>query len=194
MFVTCDPTLPRGERTFERQFRTECVRPPGPLTDASDLLFQGGAGDGTLDAWTNLGYINHDLTLFKNFRINGGRNFQVRDRGLQPVQHRAVAGCGHGRHVQLSRPANRPIRTLERSPGCAPVRSASSSSASDSRSDVREVPAAAHRLAAAGNAPSSFSRRAVRPSGFMKITMRIRTWLAVALLRDQASRCWRPIT
>src|SRR5690606_22157336 len=30
-FVVCDPNLPRSERTFERQFRTECVRPPGPM-------------------------------------------------------------------------------------------------------------------------------------------------------------------
>ena len=27
--------------------------------------------------WTNLGYVNHDLTLFKNFRA-GGKNVQVR--------------------------------------------------------------------------------------------------------------------
>jgi hypothetical protein len=26
--VSCDPNLARGERTFERQFRTECVAPP----------------------------------------------------------------------------------------------------------------------------------------------------------------------
>lgn len=32
----------------------------------------------TLDAWTNLGYVNHDLTLFKNFRMSNGRNAQIR--------------------------------------------------------------------------------------------------------------------
>ena len=26
--ITCDPNLPRGDRTFERQFRTECIAPP----------------------------------------------------------------------------------------------------------------------------------------------------------------------
>ena len=78
VIVTCDPNLPRGERTFERQFRTECIAPPGPLTDPSDTLYQGtGKGAGTLDAWTSLGYVNHDLTLFKNFR-KGGRTLQVR--------------------------------------------------------------------------------------------------------------------
>jgi hypothetical protein len=77
--VTCDPNLPRSERTFERQFRTECVAPPGPLTDPGDTLYQGtGKGAGTLDVWTSLGYVNHDLTLFKNFRMGGGRNLQIR--------------------------------------------------------------------------------------------------------------------
>jgi hypothetical protein len=76
--ITCDPSLPRGDRTFDRQFRTECIAPPGPLTDPKDTLYQGtGKGEGTLDVWTNLGYINHDLTLFKNFR-HGGKNLQVR--------------------------------------------------------------------------------------------------------------------
>ena len=73
--LTCDPNLPRSERTFERQFRTECVRPPGPLTDPADTLYQGSALG---DEWVSLGYVNHDLTLFKNFAIGGGRNLQIR--------------------------------------------------------------------------------------------------------------------
>lgn len=77
-FVTCDPNLPRSERTFDRQFRTECIKPAGPSTDPNDTLYEGGPGAGTLDAWTNLGYVNHDLTLFKNFRMRNGRNAQVR--------------------------------------------------------------------------------------------------------------------
>jgi hypothetical protein len=77
-FITCDPNLPRSERTFTRQFRTECIRPAGPVTNASDVFFEGGAGEGTLDAWTTLGYINHDLTLFKNVRLGDGRNLQLR--------------------------------------------------------------------------------------------------------------------
>jgi hypothetical protein len=76
--ITCDPTLPRSERTFERQFKTECIAPPGPRTDPNDTFYQGtGKGEGTLDVWTNLGYVNHDMTLFKNFR-HGGKNIQVR--------------------------------------------------------------------------------------------------------------------
>ena len=72
--LTCDPNLPRKERTFDRQFRTECIRPPGPLTDPNDRLYQGSALG---DEWTQLGFVNHDLVLFKNFALGGGRNFRV---------------------------------------------------------------------------------------------------------------------
>ncbi len=72
--LTCDPNLPRGERTFERQFRTECVRPPGPLTDPNDTLYQGSALG---DEWVQLGFVNHDMTLFKNFSFAGNRTLRV---------------------------------------------------------------------------------------------------------------------
>ena len=72
--IVCDPNLPRSERTFDRQYRTECVRPPGPLTDPADTLYQGtGVGAGQEDARLGLGYINHDMTLLKNFNIGEGR-------------------------------------------------------------------------------------------------------------------------
>jgi len=73
--LVCDPNLPRSERTFDRQFRTECVRPPGPLTNASDTLYQGSALG---DEWVSLGYVNHDITLFKNFGLGHGRSFEFR--------------------------------------------------------------------------------------------------------------------
>jgi hypothetical protein len=77
--IVCDPNLPRSERTFERQYKTECVRPPGPLTDPSDTLYQGtGVGHGQEDARMSLGYINHDLTLMKNFSLGSVRVLQVR--------------------------------------------------------------------------------------------------------------------
>jgi hypothetical protein len=38
--LVCDPNLPRSQRTFDRQFRTECIQPPGPLTNPSDTLYQ----------------------------------------------------------------------------------------------------------------------------------------------------------
>ena len=79
VIIVCDPNLPRSERTFDRQYKTECVRPPGPLTDPADTLYQGtGVGAGQEDARMGLGYINHDMTLMKNFSLGGGRNLQVR--------------------------------------------------------------------------------------------------------------------
>jgi len=73
--LVCDPNLPRNERTFDRQFRTECVRPPGPLTDPADTLYQGSALG---DEWTNLGFVNHDVVLFKNFAMRAGRSIEFR--------------------------------------------------------------------------------------------------------------------
>ena len=31
--LVCDPTLPRSERTFERQFKTECIQPGGGASE-----------------------------------------------------------------------------------------------------------------------------------------------------------------
>lgn len=73
--LTCDPTLPRSERTDQRQFRTECVTFGGPTTTPGDIYYLGGS---TADEWRNLGYVNHDLTLFKNFAMGGQRRLQVR--------------------------------------------------------------------------------------------------------------------
>ena len=71
----CDPNLPRGDRTEERQLRTECVRPAGPTSDPSDTLYQ---GTSLGDEWRGLGYVNHDITFFKNFAMGGQRNLQIR--------------------------------------------------------------------------------------------------------------------
>jgi len=70
---TCDPNLPRGERTMERQFRTECVAPP------TDALYLGDSvGDELHLANNNLGFINWDISLFKNVPLGGSRNLQLR--------------------------------------------------------------------------------------------------------------------
>ena len=69
--LTCDPNIPRSERTFERQFRTECIKPGGGPSDPYYL------GTSTNDEFMGLGYINHDVTFFKNFAI-GSRNLQFR--------------------------------------------------------------------------------------------------------------------
>lgn len=69
--LVCDPNLPRGERSFDRQFRTECIRPGGGPNDPFYL------GTSTNDEYHPPGYINHDITFFKNFAI-GSRSLQFR--------------------------------------------------------------------------------------------------------------------
>jgi len=67
--VTCDPNLPRSERTFERQFRTECVAPP---TDPFRL------GTSTFDEYLGPGYVNWDFSIFKSVPLGGVRQLQFR--------------------------------------------------------------------------------------------------------------------
>jgi hypothetical protein len=67
--ITCDPNLPRGERTFERQFRTECVAPP---TDQFRL------GTATNDEYLGPGYVNWDISAFKHVPLGGARRLQLR--------------------------------------------------------------------------------------------------------------------
>jgi hypothetical protein len=70
--LVCDPNLPASERTFDRQFRTECVRPGGGPDDPYYM------GTSTNDEYHPPGYINHDMTFFKNFQVLGTRTLQFR--------------------------------------------------------------------------------------------------------------------
>jgi hypothetical protein len=65
----CDPNLPRGERTFDRQFRSECVAPP------SDRFL---LGTSLGDEYLTPGYMNWDISLFKNIPVGGTRRLQLR--------------------------------------------------------------------------------------------------------------------
>jgi len=67
--LTCDPNLPKGERTFERQFRTECIAPP------SDQFRLGTA---TNDEYLGPGYMNWDLSAFKSVPLGATRRLQLR--------------------------------------------------------------------------------------------------------------------
>jgi hypothetical protein len=69
--LVCNPNLPASERTFDRQFKTECIKPGGGPNDPFYL------GTSTNDEYNPPGYINHDITLFKNFAI-GTRSLQFR--------------------------------------------------------------------------------------------------------------------
>jgi hypothetical protein len=68
VLLTCDPNLPRGERTPERWFNTACVARPGrgDFGNASRLPIRGP------------GINNWDLTVFKNFPIKGRTHLQFR--------------------------------------------------------------------------------------------------------------------
>lgn len=67
--IVCDPDLPRSERTFERQFRTECIAPP-------DDQFHFGTARG--DEFHGSGYMNWDISAFKNVGLGGSRRLQFR--------------------------------------------------------------------------------------------------------------------
>jgi hypothetical protein len=67
--ILCDPILPRGERTFERQFKTECVGPP---TDEFRL------GNSSNDEYIGPGFMNWDISFFKNIPMGGTRRLQLR--------------------------------------------------------------------------------------------------------------------
>jgi hypothetical protein len=67
--ITCNPNLPRGERTFQRQFRTECVAPP---TDQHRL------GTAMNDEYLGPGFMNWDISVFKNVPMGGTRQLQFR--------------------------------------------------------------------------------------------------------------------
>jgi hypothetical protein len=67
--IVCDPNLPRSQRTFERQFKTECVAPP---TDQYRL------GTATNDEYLGPGYMNWDISVFKSVPMGGSRRLQLR--------------------------------------------------------------------------------------------------------------------
>ena len=66
---SCDPNLPSSERTFQRQFRTECVAPP---SDSFRL------GTALNDEYLGPGYVNWDFSLYKNVPLGSGARLQFR--------------------------------------------------------------------------------------------------------------------
>lgn len=67
--ILCDPYLPRGDRSFDRQFKTECIGPP------SDQLR---LGDALGDEYHGPGYMNWDISFFKYVPMGGNRRLQLR--------------------------------------------------------------------------------------------------------------------
>ncbi len=67
--VVCDPTLPRSERTFDKQFKTECIKAP------SDPLR---LGNSLGDELQGPGFMNWDISFFKNVPMGATRRLQFR--------------------------------------------------------------------------------------------------------------------
>jgi hypothetical protein len=67
--LTCDPNIPRGERTFEHQFNVACIAPP---TDQFRL------GTSTNDEYLGPGFMNWDISAFKNIPMGATRRLQLR--------------------------------------------------------------------------------------------------------------------
>ncbi len=90
--VVCDPSLPRSERTFDRQFRTECIKAP-----ADGLRLGNSLGD----ELQGPGFMNWDISFFKNVPMGGDAAAAVPRRALQRLRHRPVERRQHRRDVRL---------------------------------------------------------------------------------------------
>ncbi|HYT64971.1 MAG TPA: carboxypeptidase regulatory-like domain-containing protein [Vicinamibacterales bacterium] len=62
--IVCDPTLPKSQRTYSRQFKTECIAPP------SDQFRLGNAKN---DEFHGPGFMNWDISFFKNIPLGASR-------------------------------------------------------------------------------------------------------------------------
>ena len=67
--LTCDPNIPRGERTFEHQFNVACISPP------TDQFRLGTSGN---DEYLGPGFMNWDISAFKNIPMGATRRLQLR--------------------------------------------------------------------------------------------------------------------
>jgi outer membrane receptor protein involved in Fe transport len=67
--IVCDVNIPRGDRSFDRQFATECVK---PASDPNRL------GNAKNDEYQGPGYINWDFSFFKFIPMGGTRRLQLR--------------------------------------------------------------------------------------------------------------------
>ncbi len=81
--VIADPRLPRGERTFSRNFNTEAFAPPqvGTIGNAAKDLFRGP------------GINNWDTSMFKTFAVHGERwKMQIRMETYNTFNHTQFSG------------------------------------------------------------------------------------------------------
>jgi carboxypeptidase family protein len=67
--ILCDPNIPAGDRSFDKQFNTACISPP---TDQYRL------GNAHGDEYLGPGFSNWDISFFKNVPFGGSRRLQLR--------------------------------------------------------------------------------------------------------------------
>jgi len=77
IFLTDDPNLPKSERTFSRNFRTEVVRAPA----------RGTLGNAARSNLRGPGINNWDIALFKNFPVREGIKVQFRGEFYNAFNH-----------------------------------------------------------------------------------------------------------
>ena len=82
--IVCNPNVSRGDRTFARQFNTDCVKPPSDafrlgnaLYDEYHAAFVGSIPE-KYDEYLGPGFMNWDISLFKNIPVGGTRRLQLR--------------------------------------------------------------------------------------------------------------------
>ena len=97
VILVCDPNLPRNERTFDRQFRTECMRPAGPSSEAADMLYQGTRSGTSCSGWDT------STTTSRCSRTSRWRIVVTCKSGSRctSVQHGTGRHDRYGRDVQL---------------------------------------------------------------------------------------------
>jgi hypothetical protein len=67
--ILCDPNIPAGDRSFDKQFNTACIAPP---SDQFRL------GNSMGDEYLGPGFSNWDISFFKNVPLGGARRLQFR--------------------------------------------------------------------------------------------------------------------
>lgn len=67
--IVCDPNIARGDRSFSHQFNPDCVQPP---SDPNRL------GNAKGDEYLGPGFMNWDISFFKNIPVGGTRRLQLR--------------------------------------------------------------------------------------------------------------------
>ena len=68
--IVCDPNLSRGDRSWNRAFATECVKPPSAATNR--------IGTARNDEIIGPGYLNWDISIAKAVPFGGTRRFLFR--------------------------------------------------------------------------------------------------------------------